>query len=73
MESVIDTVTDAIADAGDLVLDTLGSAPDLVISSRRGRTRSLLVLLVLGAVIGLFLWRRSQASKAEDGAASDRS
>jgi hypothetical protein len=72
MESVIDTVTDAIADVSDLVFDTLGSAPDVVIGSRRGRGRSLLILLLLGAVIGLFLWRRSQA-RAEDGAASDRS
>jgi hypothetical protein len=73
MESVIDTVTDAIADASDLVFDTLGSAPDVVIGSRRGRGRSLLILLLVGAVIGLVLWRRSQGSKAEDGAASDRS
>ena len=73
MESVIDTVTDAIADAGDLVLDSLGSAPDVVLPGRRGRGRSLLVLLLIGAVIGLVLWRRSQASKVEDGAASDQS
>jgi hypothetical protein len=73
MESVIDTVTDAIADAGDLVLDSLGSAPDIVIPGRRGRGRSLLILLLLGAVIGLVLWRRSQASQVEDAAAPDRS
>jgi hypothetical protein len=69
MESVIDT----IADAGDLVLDTLGSAPDVVVSGGRRRGRSLLVLLLIGAVIGIVLWRRSQAAGAEDAAAPDRS
>ena len=73
MESVIDTVTDAIADASDLVLDTLSSAPDVVIGSRRGLRRGLLVVLLLGVVIGIAFWRRSQASKAEDAAAPDRS
>jgi hypothetical protein len=69
MESVIDT----IADAGDLVLDTLGSAPDVVVSGGRRRGRSLLVLLLIGAVIGIVLWRRSQAAGAEDAAAPGRS
>jgi hypothetical protein len=73
MESVIDTVTDAIADASDLVLDSFSSAPDVVIAGKRGLRRGLLVVLLLGVVIGIAFWRRSQASKAEDAAAPDRS
>jgi hypothetical protein len=73
MESVIDTVTDAIADASDLVLDSFSSSSDVVIAGRRGLRRGLIVLILLGAIVGIALWRRSQAAKAEDAAASDRS
>jgi hypothetical protein len=71
MESVLDTVTDVLSDASDVVLDAaLGS--DGNGGGRAGR-RSLLLLLLIGAVIALVVWRRSQASKAEDAAAPDRS
>jgi hypothetical protein len=73
MESVLDTVTDAVLDAGDLVLDaTLGSADDKV-AGGKGLRRGLLLLMLLGAVIGIALWRRAQAAKVEDGPAPDRS
>jgi hypothetical protein len=70
MESVIDTVSDVLADTSDLVLDTAFGS-DGNGGGGRGR-KGLLLLLLIGAVVALALWRRSQASKVEDGTASDR-
>ena len=73
METVLDTVTDAVLDAGDLVLDaTLGSADDNVPGGKALR-RGLLLLILLGAVVGIALWRRAQTSQVEDAPAPDRS
>ena len=70
MESVIDTVTPMPSPTpASLVLDTLRSAPGHRDRQQTRARRGLLILLLLGAVIGLVLWRRSQASQVEDAAA----
>ena len=70
-DTVIDTVTDAVADAGELVLDAFGSS-DGGMSGRRLR-RAILVLLLVGGIIGVALWRRAQTQEAALESASESS
>jgi hypothetical protein len=81
MANVLDTVPDAVLDAGEIVMDTVLGSDDNG-GGGKGLRRGLLLLLLLGALVGLTLWRRSQASQAGDAgdvvdavdaAASDRS
>jgi hypothetical protein len=67
-ESVIDTVTDAFADAGELVLDAFGSSK----REKGGRKlrRAILVLMLAGGVIGIALYKRSQARQAAEASGS---
>ena len=58
--SVLETVTDALSDAGELVIDALGSSDAPAMGGRKLR-RAILVLLVVGAIVGVVLWRRSQS------------
>ena len=64
MDTVIDTVTDALSDASELVLDA--SFGDDNGSSGGGLRKAVLGLLLIGAVIGIVLWRRSQSGEAEE-------
>ena len=71
MATVLDNVPDAVLDAGEIVFDTVLGSDDK--GGGKGLRRGFLLLLLLGAVVGLTLWRRSQASRVEDATAPDRS
>ena len=68
METVLDNVTDGLTDAGELVVDAvLGSDG----GSGGGRLRrAVFGLLLIGAIIGIVLWRKSQAREDSQAAAS---
>jgi hypothetical protein len=64
-DGVFDAVTDSIVDAGELVVDATFGSPGGGMSGRNLR-RALLVLIVLGGIIGIALWKRAQASAAPE-------
>ena len=61
-DGVFDAVADSIVDAGELVMDATFGSPDSGGMSGRNLRRALLVLLVLGAIIGIVVWKRTQSS-----------
>ena len=66
LRSTTRTVTEAIVDAGELVLEsTFAAAADEVISSRKVR-RAVLLLLLVGVIAGAALWRRSRSKESPD-------
>jgi hypothetical protein len=68
METVLDNVTDGLTDAGELVMDAVLGSED---GSGGGRLRrAVFGLLLIGAIIGIVLWRKSQASEDAQAAAS---
>jgi hypothetical protein len=68
METVLDNVTDGLTDAGELVMDAVLGSDD---GSGGGRLRrAVLGLLLIGAIIGIVLWRKSQAREDAQAAAS---
>ena len=68
METVLDNVTDGLTDAGELVMDAVLGSDD---GSGGGRLRrAVFGLLVIGAIIGIVLWRKSQAREDTQAAAS---
>jgi hypothetical protein len=67
METVLDSATESVTDAGELVLDALLGSED---AAGGGRLRRVVfALLLLGGVIGIVLWRRSQASRGSEAGA----
>ena len=68
METVVDNVTETVTDAGDVVLDALLGSDDGGGGSRRRRL--VFALLLLGGIIGIVLWRKSQARKESQAVAS---
>ena len=68
METVLDNVTDGLADASELVMDAVIGTDDGV---RGGRLRrAIFGLLIIGAIVGIVLWRKGQARKDSEAAAS---
>ena len=68
METVLDNVTDGLTDAGELVMGAVLGSED---GSGGGRLRrAVFGLLLIGAIIGIVLWRKSQASEDAQAAAS---
>jgi len=68
METVLDNVTDGLTDAGELVMGAVLGSDD---ESGGGRLRrAVLGLLLIGAIIGIVLWRKSQAREDAQAAAS---
>jgi len=65
-DGVFDAVADSIVDAGELVVDATFGSPDGGGMSGRNLRRALLVLIVLGGIIGIALWKRAQASAAPE-------
>ena len=63
MDTVIDTVSDALSDASELVLDASFGDDN---GSGGGLRKAVLGLLLIGAVIGIVLWRRSQSGEPEE-------
>ena len=61
-------MTDGLTDAGELVMDAVLGSED---GSGGGRLRrAVFGLLLIGAIIGIVLWRKSQASEDAQAAAS---
>ena len=64
-ETALETVTEAIVEAGEQVLEsTLAAAAGDVASSRKVR-RVVFVLLLVGAIASVALWRRSRAQSPD--------
>jgi hypothetical protein len=56
----LETVTDSVTDAGDLVLDALLGDED---AAGGGRVRRVVfALLILGAILGIVMWRKTHSS-----------
>ena len=68
METVLDNVTDGLADASELVVDAVLGSED---RSGGGRLRrAVFGLLLIGAIVGIVLWRKSQAREASEAVAA---
>ena len=61
-DTVFDAVADSLVDAGELVMDATFGSPDGGGMSGRNLRRGLLVLIVVGAIIGIAFWKRTQSS-----------
>ena len=68
METVLDNVTDGLADASELVMDAVIGTDDGMSGGRL--RRAIFGLLIIGAIVGIVLWRKGQARKDSQAAAS---
>jgi hypothetical protein len=68
METVLDNVTDGLADASELVMDAVIGSDDTVSGGRL--RRAVLGLLIIGAIVGIVLWRKGQARRDSQAVAS---
>ena len=68
METALENVTDGLTDAGGLVMDAVLGSEE---GTGGGRLlRAVFGLLLIGAIIGIVLWRKSRAREDSQAAAS---
>jgi hypothetical protein len=68
METVLENVTDGLTDAGELVVGAVLGSED---GTGGGRLRrAVFGLLLIGAIVGIILWRKSQARDSQDAASA---
>ena len=68
METVLDNVTESLSDAGDLVVDAVLGTDDGMSGGRL--RRAVFGLLLLGVIVGFVFWRKGQARRDSQAAAS---
>lgn len=68
METVLENVTDGLSDASELVMDAVLGSEE---GTGGGRLRrAVFGLLLIGAIVGIILWRKSQSRDDSEAAAS---